>query len=109
MSIIEEKVKSIIVDKLGVDYSEVRPEASVEYDLGADSLDAVELIMEFEKEFALSIPDEEAERLKTVADIIVYIEQEMHDTHCSNVANPSLYTALNNTPKEDEINGLRNS
>lgn len=109
MSIVEEKVKSIIVDKLGVDYSEVRPEASIEYDLGADSLDAVELIMEFEKEFALSIPDEEAEKLKTVADIVFYIEQEMHDTQSSNIGNRSLYTALNNTPKEDKIKGLRNS
>lgn len=110
MSIVEEKVKSIIVDKLGVDYSEVRPEASIEYDLGADSLDAVELIMEFEKEFAISIPDEEAERLKSVADVILYIkEHEMYDTQSSNIENHSLHSSLNNTPKEDKIKGLRNS
>ena len=109
MSIVEEKVKSIVADILEVDYSEVRPEASIEYDLGADSLDAVELIMEFEKEFALSIPDEEAERLKTVADVISYIEQEMHETQSSSIEDRSLYSALNNTPKEDKIKGLRNS
>lgn len=108
MSIVEEKVKSIIVDKLGVANSEVRPEASIEYDLGADSLDAVELIMEFEKEFAISIPDEDAERLKSVADVILYIEQ-MYDTQSSNIGNHSLHTSLNNTPKEDKIKGLRNN
>ena len=62
MSQIEEKVKAIIVDKLGVNENEVIPEASFTNDLGADSLDTVELIMEFEKEFNLSIPDEDAKK-----------------------------------------------
>lgn len=69
------KVKSIIVDKLGVDYSEVNDYASFENDLGADSLDAIELIMEFEKEFQMTIPDSVAERLRTVGDAIDYIEK----------------------------------
>ena len=68
------KVVSIIVDKLGVEESEVTNEASFTNDLGADSLDTVELIMEFEKEFNLSIPDEEAEKIETVGDAVVYIE-----------------------------------
>ncbi|MEJ5316007.1 acyl carrier protein [Tenuifilum osseticum] len=75
MSDIATRVKSIIVDKLGVDENEVTPEASFTNDLGADSLDTVELIMEFEKEFNLSIPDEEAEKISTVGDAIKYIEQ----------------------------------
>ncbi|HKJ45335.1 MAG TPA: acyl carrier protein [Balneolales bacterium] len=70
---IEAKVKSIIVDKLGVDESEVTPEANFTNDLGADSLDTVELIMEFEKEFDISIPDEDAENIATVSDAIEYI------------------------------------
>ncbi|HKJ33945.1 MAG TPA: acyl carrier protein [Balneolales bacterium] len=70
---IEAKVKSIIVDKLGVDDSEVTPEANFTNDLGADSLDTVELIMEFEKEFDISIPDEDAENIATVSDAIEYI------------------------------------
>ncbi len=74
MSDIATRVKSIIVDKLGVDENEVTPEASFTNDLGADSLDTVELIMEFEKEFNLSIPDEEAEKISTVGDAISYIE-----------------------------------
>ena len=74
MSEIESKVKAIIVDKLGVDEAEVKPEASFTNDLGADSLDTVELIMEFEKEFDLKIPDEEAEKITTVGDAISYIE-----------------------------------
>ncbi|MBQ9469470.1 MAG: acyl carrier protein [Bacteroidales bacterium] len=74
MSDIAAKVKSIIVDKLGVDENEVTPEASFTNDLGADSLDTVELIMEFEKEFGLSIPDDEAEKIGTVKDAISYIE-----------------------------------
>jgi acyl carrier protein len=65
---------SIIVDKLGVEESEVTFEASFTNDLGADSLDTVELIMEFEKEFNLSIPDEEAEKIETVGDAVQYIE-----------------------------------
>ena len=66
MSEIAEKVQAIIVDKLGVDESEVTPEASFTNDLGADSLDTVELIMEFEKEFDISIPDDQAEKIQTV-------------------------------------------
>jgi acyl carrier protein len=75
MSEIAEKVKSIIVDKLGVELSEVTPEASFANDLGADSLDTVELIMEFEKEFNISIPDEAAEKIVTVGDAIKYLEE----------------------------------
>ncbi len=75
MSEIESKVKAIIVDKLGVDESEVKPEASFTNDLGADSLDTVELIMEFEKEFDVAIPDDKAEKIGTVADAIAYIEE----------------------------------
>jgi acyl carrier protein len=75
MSEIESKVKAIIVDKLGVDEAEVKPEASFTNDLGADSLDTVELIMEFEKEFGISIPDDKAEKIATVCDAIAYIEE----------------------------------
>lgn len=74
MSEIASKVKAIIVDKLGVDESEVTPEASFTNDLGADSLDTVELIMEFEKEFNMAIPDEQAEKIATVGEAIAYIE-----------------------------------
>lgn len=74
MSEIEAKVKAIIVDKLGVDEADVQPEASFTNDLGADSLDTVELIMEFEKEFSISIPDNEAEKITTVGDAIAFIE-----------------------------------
>ncbi len=74
MSEISAKVTSIIVDKLGVDAGEVVPTASFTNDLGADSLDTVELIMEFEKEFNISIPDEAAEKIATVGDAITYIE-----------------------------------
>ena len=75
MADITSKVKDIIVDKLGVDESEVTPTASFTNDLGADSLDTVELIMEFEKEFGITIPDEAAEKISTVGDAIAYIEQ----------------------------------
>jgi acyl carrier protein len=74
MSDITAKVKAIIVDKLGVDESEVTPEASFTNDLGADSLDTVELIMEFEKEFDIAIPDDQAEKIGTVGEAIAYIE-----------------------------------
>ena len=74
MSEIASKVKAIIVDKLGVEESEVTMEAGFAADLGADSLDTVELIMEFEKEFDLSIPDDEAEKITTVGDAVKYIE-----------------------------------
>lgn len=75
MSDIATKVKAIIVEKLGVEESEVTPEASFTNDLGADSLDTVELIMEFEKEFNLSIPDDQAENIGTVGQAITYLEQ----------------------------------
>lgn len=74
MSEIAAQVKNIIVDKLGVDAEEVTPEKSFTNDLGADSLDTVELIMEFEKEFGISIPDDQAEKISTVSDAIAYIE-----------------------------------
>ena len=74
MSEIESKVKAIIVDKLGVEESEVNNEASFANDLGADSLDTVELIMEFEKAFGISIPDDQAEKISTVGQSIEYIE-----------------------------------
>lgn len=74
MSDIVGRVKSIIVDKLGVDESEVTPEASFTNDLGADSLDTVELIMEFEKEFNVAIPDDQGSKIRTVGDAIAYIE-----------------------------------
>ena len=74
MSEIAQKVKAIIVDKLGVEESEVTNEASFTNDLGADSLDTVELIMEFEKEFNISIPDDQAENISTVGHAITYLE-----------------------------------
>ena len=74
MSDISSKVKAIIVDKLVVDETEVSENASFTNDLGADSLDTVELIMEFEKEFNIQIPDEEAEKIQTVGEAIKYIE-----------------------------------
>ncbi len=74
MSDIANKVKAIIVDKLGVEESEVTIEASFTNDLGADSLDTVELIMEFEKEFNIAIPDEQAEKIQTVGEAVSYIE-----------------------------------
>ena len=73
---IAERVSKIIVDKLGVDESEVTPEASFTNDLGADSLDTVELIMEFEKEFDISIPDDQAENIQTVGDAVEYLEAQ---------------------------------
>lgn len=74
MSDIASRVKAIIVDKLGVDENEVTPEASFTNDLGADSLDTVELIMEFEKEFNMGIPDDQAESISTVGEAVKYIE-----------------------------------
>jgi len=68
------RVKSIIVEKLGVDESEITEEASFTNDLGADSLDTVELIMEFEKEFNMTIPDEDAEKIATVGDAVNYVQ-----------------------------------
>ena len=74
MSNVQEKITKIIVDKLGVEESEVTKEASFTNDLGADSLDTVELIMEFEKEFDIQIPDDKAENIATVEDAISFIE-----------------------------------
>ena len=74
MSEIAEKVTAIIVDKLGISADQVTPEASFTNDLGADSLDTVELIMEFEKQFNITIPDDESAKINTVGDAISYIE-----------------------------------
>lgn len=75
MADIASRVKAIVVDKLGVDESEVTTEASFTNDLGADSLDTVELIMEFEKEFNIAIPDDQAEKIATVGEAVSYIEE----------------------------------
>ena len=75
MSDIQKKVTDIIVDKLGVEESQVTPEASFTAALNADSLDTVELIMEFEKEFGVSIPDEDTQKINCVKDVIEYIEK----------------------------------
>ena len=72
---LEAKVKAIIVEKLGVEESDITPDASFTNDLGADSLDTVELIMEFEKEFDVTIPDEDAEQIATVGDALSYLRQ----------------------------------
>lgn len=77
MSDVASRVKTIIVDKLGIEESEVVDGASFASDLGADSLDTVELIMEFEKEFNIAIPDDQAETIQTVGDAIAYIEKNI--------------------------------
>ena len=77
MAEIDAKVKAIIVDKLGVEESQVTNEANFQTDLGADSLDTVEMIMEFEKDFGISIPDEDAQKIATVSDAIAYVENAM--------------------------------
>lgn len=77
MSDISSRVKAIIVDKLGVDENEVNADASFTNDLGADSLDTVELIMEFEKEFNISIPDDQAENIATVGNAVTYLEENV--------------------------------
>lgn len=74
MSDVFERVKKIVVDRLGVDEAEVTPEASFKDDLGADSLDVVELVMELEEEFDLEISDEDAEKVTTVGEVVKYIE-----------------------------------
>lgn len=74
MASVLERVRAIIVDKLGVEAKEVTPEASFANDLGADSLDTVELIMELEKEFNITIPDQDAQKISTVGDVIKYLE-----------------------------------
>lgn len=76
MSEVADKVKKIIVEKLGVDENEVTTTAEFTKDLGADSLDTVELIMEFEKEFDITIPEDQAEKISTVGDAIAYIEAQ---------------------------------
>lgn len=76
MADVESRVKEIIVNKLGVEDSQITPEASFTNDLGADSLDTVELVMEFEKAFNLQIPDEDAEKIGTVGDAIKYIKSK---------------------------------
>ncbi|MGQ9532635.1 MAG: acyl carrier protein [Desulfotomaculales bacterium] len=75
MASIFERVKNIIVEQLGVDEDEVTPEASFVEDLGADSLDIVELVMAFEEEFDMEIPDEDAEKIRTVGDAVKYIQE----------------------------------
>ena len=77
MKQLEEKVKDIIVEELGVERDKLKPEASFMEDLGADSLDTVELVMAFEKEFDIDIPDEEAEKLRTVGDAMNYLHQKI--------------------------------
>ena len=76
MADVEAKVKEIIINKLGVEDSQITPEASFTNDLGADSLDTVELVMEFEKAFNLQIPDEDAEKIATVGDAVKYIKSK---------------------------------
>ncbi len=75
MAAVEEQVRSIIVDQLGVNESEINPDSNFVEDLGADSLDTVELVMKFEEDFNLEIPDEDAEKIQTVSDAIEYIKQ----------------------------------
>ncbi len=75
MASIEERVRDLIVEQLGVNADQVKPEASFIDDLGADSLDTVELVMAFEEEFGIDIPDEDAEKMSTVADAIRYLEE----------------------------------
>lgn len=82
MSDVSSRIKSIIVDKFGVDESEVTPEANFTQDLGADSLDTVEFIMEIEKEFNIEVPDDEAEKITTVKECIQYIEKR-HNNNTS--------------------------
>ena len=77
MENLENKIREIIVDKLGIEESEITDSASFTNDLGADSLDTVELIMEFEKEFNVSIPDEEAEKIQTVGDAVTYLKDNV--------------------------------
>lgn len=83
MSEVRNKVKEIVVEKLGVDESEVTDKASFTDDLGADELDTVELVMQFEKEFNISIPDDQAESISTVGQLVDYIERQLaREVHC---------------------------
>lgn len=75
---IQAKVKEIVMDKLGVEESQITPEASFINDLGADSLDIVELVMAFEQAFNLSIPDEDSEKIQTVGDVYKYLDQKLN-------------------------------
>ncbi|AMW98392.1 acyl carrier protein [Rummeliibacillus sp. G93] len=77
MATVIERVTKVVVDRLGVDESEVKPEASFRDDLGADSLDVVELVMEFEEEFDMQIDDEDAEKIGTVGDAVSFIESKL--------------------------------
>jgi acyl carrier protein len=77
---IEEKVKDIICEQLGVTAEQVTPEAKFIEDLGADSLDTVELVMAFEEEFSIEVPDEDAEKLQTVGDVVSYVESKSDDS-----------------------------
>ena len=76
---VQEKVKDIIINELGVEPDKVTPEASFVEDLGADSLDTVELVMAFEEEFGIDIPDEDAEQMRTVGDVVKYLEDNSGD------------------------------
>ena len=78
---VEEKVKTIIVEQLNVDADAVKPEATFIEDLGADSLDIVELVMTMEEEFDLEIPDEDAEKIKTVGDVVTYVKSHSKESH----------------------------
>src|SRR4029434_4589799 len=82
---IEEKVKDIIVEQLGVNPEQVTPNASFIEDLGADSLDIVELVMAFEEEFSVEVPDEDAEKLQTVGDVVKYIEEKANKEYPTGV------------------------
>ncbi len=77
---IQDKVKDIIVEQLGVNAEQVVPEAKFIEDLGADSLDTVELVMAFEEEFGIEVPDEDAEKLQTVGDVFRYVEERQSDS-----------------------------
>lgn len=79
MAEIDEKVKAIIADKLGLEESLVTDEANFQTDLGADSLDTVEMIMEFEKAFSISIPDEDTQKIATVGDAIAYVKEKVEE------------------------------
>ena len=79
MASIEERVKNIIVEQLGVDAAQVAPDTSFVEDLGADSLDTVELVMAFEEEFGVDIPDEDAEQMRTVGDAVKYLKEHAEE------------------------------